>query len=94
MLMLTLVEDATTDDRDGLLAGFDRMPRAMDFIRRYEHGFDLGNLEGTTADFGLVADFDSEDDWKRYSTHPEHQELTALVRAVTATMIRMQYYVD
>jgi len=94
MLMLTLVDDATAEDRDRLAACFARMPRVMDFIRRYEHGFDLGNLEGATADFGLVADFDSEEDWRRYSAHPEHQKLVALVQEVGDTMVRMQYHVD
>lgn len=92
--MLTLVDDATPEDRERLLAGFARMPQAMDFIRRYEHGFDLGNLDGATADFGLVADFDSEEDWRRYSAHPAHQELVAVVRVVAASMIRMQYHVE
>lgn len=66
----------------------------MDYIRRYEFGFDLGNLGPGSPDFGLVADFDSEEDWRRYSTNPEHDVLAGLVRDVAADLIRLQYLVD
>lgn len=94
MLMMNLEDDVTDVQRAELLATFSRMPQVMDFIRRYEFGFDLGNLDGEVYGFGLVADFDSEDDWRRYSTDSEHEVLAELVRSLSAGMVRMQYLVD
>ncbi len=70
------------------------MPQVMDFIRRYEFGPDLG-LRDNNFDLGLVADFDSEQDWLKYSKNPDHQSLVHnLVRPVAAEMVRVQYEVD
>ena len=93
VLMLTLRADVTPQERDELTDCFARMPRAMDYIRRYEFGFDLGNLAPGGPDFTLVADFDSEADWRRYSDDPVHLELTKVVRSVTESMVRAQYLV-
>lgn len=94
VVLLHLRDDATDQQRESLLAGFARMPELMDFIRRYEFGFDLGNLGPDNPDFGLVADFDSEEDYRRYADHPDHQELIALLRELATGTIRVQYLVD
>jgi len=94
LLMIRFEEDVTRDQTEELLTAFARMPAVMGFIRRYEFGFDLGNLGPGSPDFGLVADFDSEEDWRRYSTNPEHDVLADLVRDVAAELIRLQYLVD
>ena len=94
LLMIRFDEDVTRDQKEELLKAFARMPAEMGFIRRYEFGFDLGNLGPGSPDFGLVADFDSEEDWRRYSTNPEHDSLAGLVRDVAAELIRLQYLVD
>jgi Stress responsive A/B Barrel Domain len=91
--MLTLRDDVSENDKLELLSAFAAMPRAMGFIRRYEFGFDLGNLGPGNPDFALVADFDNEEDWRRYSEYPDHLELTARVRMVTESMVRVQYLV-
>lgn len=94
LLMIRFKDDVTSEQKTELLDTFARMPRVMDWIRRYEFGLDLGNLGPETPDFGLVADFDSEEDWRRYSTNLEHQVLGELVRDVSAELIRVQYLVD
>ena len=70
------------------------MPAVMDYIRRYEFGLDLGNVGPGAPDFGLDADFDSEEDWRGYSTNPEHDVLAGLVRDMAADLIRLHYLVD
>jgi hypothetical protein len=92
--MITLNNEVTESEKNRLKAGFARMPQVMDYIRRYEFGFDLGNLGPGGPDFGLVADFDSEEDWRRYSANPDHRELSEIVRRVTAEMTRVQNLVD
>lgn len=94
ILMLTLRDDVTEDERQELASWFARMPAAMDFIRRYEFGFDLGNLGPDTPDFALVADFDSEEDWRAYVVHPEHEDLIVFVNTVAVGRTRAQYLVD
>ena len=67
------------------------MPDAMPFIQRYEMGVDAGINEGS-ADFALVADFETEEDWRKYSNHPEHLKvLKELIRPITADLTRAQY---
>lgn len=94
MLMMRFKDDVTDEQKAGLLEEFGRMPLVMDYIRRYEFGLDLGNLGPDGPDFGLVADFDSEQDWRRYVDNPDHQHLVGMVRQVSAELTRVQYLVD
>lgn len=93
VVLLHLKEGVSEAQRKELVTRFARMPEVMDFIRRYEFGFDLGNLGPGSPDFGLVADFDSETDWRRYSANPDHRELIELVGEVAEKTIRVQYLV-
>jgi hypothetical protein len=94
MLMIRYKDGITDGEKDDLLAGFARMPQLMGYIKRYEFGHDLGNLGPGTPDLGLVADFESEEDWRRYSEDPGHAALAELVRGVSAELIRVQYLID
>jgi hypothetical protein len=93
MLMMHFNDDVTEEQKTALLDEFARMPEAMSYIRRYEFGLDLGNLGPDTPDFGLVADFDSEEDWRRYVDNPDHQRLVAMVRELSVGLTRVQYLV-
>jgi hypothetical protein len=43
----------------------------------------------------LVADFDSEEDWRAYQGHPDHLALVDdLVKPIVMEAIRVQYLVD
>jgi hypothetical protein len=93
MMMLRFQRDVTGDQKQALLDGLAKMPRAMGFIRRYEFGLDLG-VGDDTFDFGLIADFDSEEDWRRYQADPDHQILLHnLIRPVMEDLVRVQYEV-
>jgi hypothetical protein len=94
MLMMRLKDDVTDEQKTQLVEEFGRMPEAMDYIRRYEFGLDLGNLGPNAPDFGLVADFDSEEDWRRYVENPDHRRLVSMVGELSAGLTRMQYLVD
>ncbi len=93
-LMLTFSDEATDTQKQALYDGLATMPQVMSFIRRYEFGPDLGLGDGN-PDMALVADFDSEDDWRAYSGHPDHLDLiTNLVRPIVAEARRVQYEVS
>ncbi len=93
-LMLRFTADATEQQKQALYDGLARMPGVMDFIRRYEFGTDLAISEGN-PDLALVADFDSEEDWRAYQSHPDHLVLVNdLVKPIIREAIRVQYLVD
>jgi len=92
--MIGFTDDATEQQKKDLYNGLARMPQIMDFIQRYEFGPDLG-LRDDNLSMALVADFDSEEDWRDYSTHPAHLDLIdKLVRPITASTSRVQYEVS
>lgn len=94
VVLLHLKDGITEQQREDLRTGFARIPEVMGYIKRYEFGFDLGNLGPDDPDFGLVADFDSEEDWRRYSEDPDHVLLIDLVRELSEKSVRVQYVVD
>lgn len=44
-------------------------------VKKYRFGPDAGVSAPTNFDFVVVAEFDSEDDWRIYDTHPEHNRV-------------------
>lgn len=92
-LMMKFNEEADANQIRSLLEALERMPAEMDFIRRYEPGLDLG-LGEANFDMALVADFDSEDDWRAYNSHPAHRALVQEhLRPILAKAVRVQYEV-
>lgn len=91
-LMLRFNEQTTDAEKQALLEALARLPEAIPQIRRYEFGLDLG-IAGN-ADFALVADFDSAENWRIYRDHPDHQVVARdYVAPITAEAIRVQYLV-
>lgn len=92
-LMLRFTDDATADQKQAVLDGLASMPQRIDVIRRYEFGIDLGLGDGN-PDLALVADFDSEDDWRTYSNHPDHLAMIkSAIAPVAKEAFRVQYEV-
>lgn len=93
-LMLRFNREATETQKQAFYDGLARLPRVIDVIRRYEFGPDL-RLAGENPDMALVADFDSEEDWRAYQEHPAHQVVVQdLLAPIVAETIRAQYLVD
>ncbi len=44
-------------------------------VKKYRCGPDAGVSAPTNFDYVVVAEFDSEDDWRIYDTHPEHNRV-------------------
>jgi hypothetical protein len=90
-IVLFRFAEGTPDQRiDDLTAGLDGLPPAIDVIRRYEHGRNLGVSPGTW-DYALVAEFDSVDDQRTYRDHPVHQKLIReLVEPITSERAAIQ----
>jgi len=87
--LLTLNDDAK-DAADTIVAELVAFGPTCPEILSYQVGRDLGLTPGT-ADVAVVAEFDSFDDYKVYSAHPEHQRiLDEHIRPNLFSMTRVQ----
>ena len=70
------------------LAGLpDRIPE----IRSYRFGPDAGLGMSANADFAVVADFDDDDAYRAYASHPAHQDvIVRLLRPILADRLSVQ----
>jgi hypothetical protein len=93
--VLLRFKEGTSDEQiESVLQGLGTMPTRIDWIRRYEFGRDLGVMEGNPQ-VALVADFDSEEDWRSYQEHPDHQALVqGVIAPILESMTRVQYRVE
>ena len=88
---LTFSPDATDEQLAALEAGLATLPAAIDAIRAYSFGRDLGLGEGN-ASFVVVGDFDSIEGYATYRDHPVHQALVAsAIRPNLAGRSAVQY---
>jgi len=69
-------DDITPEAMAAVESGLAGLPAAIPEIRSYRFGADAGIAAGTW-DFGIVAGFDSADDWAVYRDHPQHQAFIA-----------------
>jgi hypothetical protein len=66
------------------------LPGRIAEIRRFEVGEDLDLVEGT-FDFVVMAEFDDEDGYRTYATHPEHTAVSGeWVLPITEQLARVQ----
>ncbi|NQV05208.1 Dabb family protein [bacterium] len=71
--------------------GFARLSREIPEIKSYSFGPDLAIFRGN-ADYGLVAGFESEEDFKTYVHHPSHQAFMREVTGpITASFMSVQF---
>lgn len=74
-IVLLRFNDTVTDaDLDAIDAGLSVLPAQIPTIRSYTVGRDLRLMDGSW-DYGIVADFDSADDWRVYDTDDEHNRV-------------------
>lgn len=88
-------EDHVDEDHvEQVRAGLSALPAAIDEIRSYVHGTDLGVSDGN-FDYVVVADFDDVDDFRTYRDHPQHVQLIEqLIAGNVADRAAVQYRTD
>lgn len=75
-------------------AGLDALPPAIEQIKHYRHGPDLG-LSDQNFDYVVVGDFNSAGDYAVYRDHPVHKEFIAdLIAGRIADRAAVQYQID
>ena len=90
--MFTWKREAAPAAIQSLASGLDAMPDHVPGILRYDHGEDL-SLGSGTADYALVADFATVEDYRTYVTHPHHVAfLESVVRPIVASVSRVQHH--
>jgi Stress responsive A/B Barrel Domain len=88
-------KDGTTDDAIQAVAeALGRLPEQIPTIAAYRFGPDLGLTDGS-ADFAVVADFASVEDWRAYTHHPAHQKLIEdFILPIRESRVVAQYEVE
>ena len=73
-----------------LSVGFSKIANVVNGILQFDFGPDK-NLEDTSMDYALVIDFDSQDSWKEYRSHPELVSFAKNAMRIIERVERAQY---
>ena len=99
--LLLLVRACSYDDDDALSAADRRalrealaaLPEQLPYVRSYRLGGDIKLPEcPQNADFTIVAEFDSPDDYLKYAAAPEHLAAVAMLKPFLAGRTAVQSY--
>ena len=71
VVLLKLKEETTSEAIEAINHALGNLPEAIPQIANYVFGKDL-SISDNTADFGIVADFADQENFKAYSAHPAH----------------------
>ena len=94
VVCLTWTDDATPDAVAAVAAGLAELPALIPELRGYRFGPDAGLASGN-ADFAVVADFDDEAGWRRYTDHPAHQAVIRdRIRPILKARAAVQHQLD
>ena len=90
--VFTWAESVADEDIASFAGQLATMPANVPGILRYDHGDDL-QLGPGTADYVLVADFETVEDYRLYSKHPYHVAfIESQVKPIAAGVARVQYH--
>ena len=80
----------TAGDIQKLTDGFRGLPGVIEEIREFRFGANVIRSE-RSYDYGLVSSFDDLDAMQRYQVHPRHQEVVAHVKAISASVVAVDF---
>ena len=81
----------TSDDQAAQLeAGLKGLPTVIDEILEFRIGRDIIRSE-RSYDLGLVSGFDDLAAMQRYQVHPAHQQVVAMVKALCASVVAVDF---
>ncbi len=74
--------------------GFAQLAQSVNEISSYHFGTDAG-IYPNEYDYGLVAEFATEADFKRYAANADHQQLMKdLISPVMESYTALQFHID
>jgi len=90
VVLIKFKEGYTEEQVQAIRDGMNGLPEKIPQIIAYSHGTDAGNTD-SAYDYGIVADFASDEDYVIYRDHPAHREIGAAVMAIMADAAQMQF---
>lgn len=91
VVVFTWLAEATDEQKRYASDQIATLPSQMTGLRAYHYGPDADLAEGN-ADFAIVADFDSADDYLAYRTHPAHiAVIEQAIRPITKQRLAVQF---
>ena len=78
---------------DELLKQLDKLPEAIDLIRRYKAGIDVRKLNWS-YDIVLEMDFDKMADIDAYTIHPAHQDFIAFNKDYSIAKVCIDFQLE
>lgn len=82
--------ETTDSDIQKLAEGLGGLPHVIEEIREFRFGADVIHSE-RSYDFGLVSSFEDLDAMQRYQVHPEHQKVVTHVKAISASVLAVDF---
>jgi hypothetical protein len=82
--------ETTAQEIQALAEGLGGLPPLIEEIREFRFGKDMLRTE-RSYDFALISSFDDLEAMQRYQVHPEHQKVLALARAISASVVAVDY---
>ena len=80
----------TPAEIEQLANGLGGLPQQIDEIHEFRFGPDAIRSE-RSYNFGLVSSFDDLAALQRYQVHPEHQKVVAHVKAISSSVIAVDF---
>ncbi len=91
VVLMTWQDGVREEQVRSVLDGLRSLPGEIPEIRSYSFGTDAAVAEGN-ADLAVVADFDDEDGYRAYASHPAHLALIAeRIRPILGARHAVQY---
>ena len=91
VVILHFKSETRTEDVQAIVTGLQALPDKIPQIQNYCVGQDLTLVEGN-ADFGIVADFATAEDFKAYANNPDHLEvIQSVIKPHVASRVAIQY---
>jgi len=94
VVLMTWQDGVPEEQVRAVLDGLRLLPGEIPEIRSFSFGTDAAMSEGN-ADIAVVADFDDEEDYLAYASHPAHLALiTEYIRPILGARHAVQYRQD
>lgn len=82
--------ETTSAEIQRLADGLGGLPHQIEEIREFRFGPDVLRSE-RSYDFGLISSFDDLDALQRYQVHPEHQKVVSHVKAISSSVVAVDF---
>ncbi|MEA2705113.1 MAG: hypothetical protein QOD63_3058, partial [Actinomycetota bacterium] len=87
--------DTAPADVEAFSSGLAGLPAVIPSLRGYRFGPDAGLGLSANGDFAVVADFDDDEGYRAYASHPAHQDvIVRLLRPILGSRLSVQFRWD